>query len=110
MTAVSDFLTPSTLVGFENHSGLTYIQGETKPLAVVSVGSGNNGTDRTEGARYKNVFGTYLHGSLLPKNPHFADYLLKLALQKRYSDEIDLPPLNDDLEMLTHNSLVGKSY
>ena len=110
VTAVSDFLTPSTLVGFENHSGLTYIQGETKPLAVVSVGSGNNGTDRTEGARYKNVFGTYLHGSLLPKNPHFADYLLKLALQKRYSDEIDLPPLNDDLEMLTHNSLVGKSY
>ena len=78
VSAKMDYLTPNTLVGFENHSGLTYLNGETKPIAEVVVGNGNNGQDRTEGARSKNAFGTYLHGSFLPKNPHFADYLIKL--------------------------------
>lgn len=103
-------MSPDTLVGFENHSGLTFIQGETIPLATVSTGNGNNGKDKTEGARFKNVFGTYLHGSLLPKNPHFADYLIELALQKRYNRKITLSPLDDKLELDTHKSLVGKAY
>ena len=94
VTVKTNFLSPNTLVGFENHSGLTYLQGETKPLGVVSVGNGNNGKDGFEGARYKNVFGTYLHGSLLPKNPHFADYLISLALEKRYGHKVELEPLN----------------
>ena len=110
VTVNTDILTPNTLVGFENHSGLTYIQGDTKPLGTVSVGNGNNGQDKTEGAIYKNVFGTYLHGSILPKNPHFADYLIKLALKKRYGEDIDLPPLDDRFENKTHELLVGKSY
>ena len=110
VTVDIDFLKPNTLVGFENHSGLTYLQGDTKPLGCVAVGNGNNGEDKTEGARFKNVFGTYLHGSLLPKNPHFADYLIELALEKRYGDKFKLSPLNDDLELMTHNSLVGKKY
>ena len=110
VTAHTDFLYPETIVGFENHSGLTYIQGDTKPLAKVSTGNGNNGQDKTEGARYKNVFGTYLHGSLLPKNPHFADYLIELALEKRYNEKIKLSVLNDDIEIQTHNSLIGKAY
>lgn len=110
VTAVTDFLDPRTLVGFENHSGLTYLQGETKPLATVTTGNGNNGQDKTEGGRYKNVFGTYLHGSLLPKNPHFADYLIELALEKRYNDKITLDKLDDALEYQTHNSLINKSY
>ena len=110
VTAVTEFLTPETLVGFENHSGLTYLQGDTKPLAYVTTGNGNNGQDKTEGARYKNVFGTYLHGSLLPKNPHFADYLIELALEKRYKDKIKLETLDDKLEYMTHNSLINKSY
>lgn len=110
VTAHTDFLSPDTLVGFENHSGLTFIQGETIPLATVSTGNGNNGKDKTEGARFKNVFGTYLHGSLLPKNPHFADYLIELALQKRYNKKITLSPLDDKLELDTHKSLVGKAY
>lgn len=110
VTEHTDFLTPQTLVGFENHSGLTYIQGETKPLAIVSVGNGNNGQDKSEGARYKNVFGTYLHGSLLPKNPHFADYLIKLALEKRYGEKMLLDPLDDKLELMAHNSVLEKSY
>lgn len=110
VTAVTDFLKPKTLVGFENHSGLTYLQGETKPLAYIEVGNGNNGKDKTEGGRYKNVFGTYLHGSFLPKNPHFADYMIELALEKRYGEKIKLSPLNDKIEMDTHFSLINKPY
>ena len=110
VTVETDFLTPKTLVGFENHSGLTYLQGDTKPLGEVAVGNGNNGEDKTEGAQYKNVFGTYLHGSLLPKNPNFADYLIELALEKRYGEKIVLKKLDDELELATHNSLVGKAY
>ena len=110
VTAEIDFLSQKTLVGFENHSGLTYLQGETKPLAKVVVGNGNNGRDKTEGARFKNVFGTYLHGSFLPKNPHFADYLIELALEKRYGEKIPLTPLDDRIEKETHSSLIGKAY
>ncbi len=110
VTVKTNFLTPSTLVGFENHSGLTYIEGETEPLGVVQVGNGNNGEDGFEGGRYKNVFGTYLHGSLLPKNPHFADYLISLALEKRYGEKIELEQLDDSFEYAAHNSVVGKAY
>lgn len=93
-----------TLVGFENHSGLTYLQGDTIPIGTVVTGNGNNGEDKTEGARYKNVFGTYLHGSFLPKNPIFADYLLELALGEK------LPTLNDSIEQKAHDSLVNMKY
>ncbi len=110
VTVETDFLSPKTLVGFENHSGLTYLQGDTKPLGKIVVGNGNNGTDKSEGARYKNVFGTYLHGSLLPKNPHFADYLIELALEKRYGEKIALSKLDDSIEYMTHTSLTGKAY
>lgn len=110
VTAKTDLVTPETLVGFENHSGLTYIQGDTKPLAFVTTGNGNNGKDKTEGAYFKNVFGTYLHGSFLPKNPHFADFLIELALEKRYGEKIKLSKLNDEIENMTHENLVGKAY
>lgn len=110
VTAKTDLVTPETLVGFENHSGLTYIQGDTKPLAFVTTGNGNNGKDKTEGAYFKNVFGTYLHGSFLPKNPHFADFLIELALEKRYGEKIKLSKLNDEIENTTHENLVGKAY
>lgn len=110
VTVETDFLNPKTLVGFENHSGLTYLQGDTKSLGKNIVGNGNNGQDGEEGGRYKNVFGTYLHGSLLPKNPHFADYLIELALEKRYEEKIELQKLDDEFEIKTHNSLIGKVY
>ena len=110
VTVETDFLTPKTLVGFENHSGLTYLEGDTKPLGKVVVGNGNNSKDGFEGGRFKNVFGTYLHGSLLPKNPHFADYLISLALEKRYGEKIELTKLDDSIEVQTHNSLIGKTY
>jgi lipid II isoglutaminyl synthase (glutamine-hydrolysing) len=72
-----------TLVGFENHGGQTYL-GTAQPLGKVLKGFGNNAQDGTEGATYRNAFGTYLHGSLLPKNPHFADHLISLALKRSY--------------------------
>lgn len=73
-----------TIVGYENHSGQTSLRGTTKPLAKVRKGAGNNGIDQTEGARYKNVIGSYLHGSLLPKNPAIADFLIEQAAQNAY--------------------------
>jgi len=102
-------LSLQTLVGFENHSGLTYLQGATKPLGIVKVGNGNNGSDRTEGAIYKNVFGTYLHGSLLPKNPHFTDYLITLALERNYG-KVQLAGLNDEIELSAHKKVINKKY
>lgn len=104
VTAKTDYVTPDTLVGFENHSGLTYLQGDTKPLGTMITGNGNNGQDKTEGARFKNVFGTYMHGSFLPKNVHFADYMIELALGEK------LQPLDDEVETLTHNALIEKAY
>ncbi len=73
----------NTLVGFENHGGRTYL-GTAKPLGKVLKGHGNNAEDHTEGAMYRNTFGTYMHGSLLPKNPHFADHFIALALERTY--------------------------
>lgn len=110
VTAKTEFTIPKTLVGFENHSGLTYLKGETKPLAIVETGAGNNDKDKTEGARFKNIFGTYLHGPVLPKNPHFADFLIKSALEKRYKDNIELPKLNDEFELQAHIALINKPY
>lgn len=110
VTVKTDFLNPNTLVGFENHSGLTYLEGDTKPLGTVSVGNGNNAKGSFEGGRYKNVFGTYLHGSLLPKNPHFADYLISLALEKRYGEKIIFSKLDDKLEFDAHHSVINKAY
>ena len=93
-----------TLVGFENHGGRTYlVDGEAvQPLARVVAGYGNNGEDSTEGAVVHNVYGTYLHGSLLPRNPDFADHLILLALRHRYGPDVELPPLDDTLEDRAH--------
>lgn len=94
---------PKTLVGFENHSGQTYLGDGVEPLARTIAGFGNNASAEHEGARYKNVFGSYMHGSLLPKNPHFADYLIGLALRRRYNDvSITLPSLPDTEELAAH--------
>ena len=104
VTVKSDLVKSKTLVGFENHSGLTYLQGDTKPLGSTITGNGNNGNDKSEGAQYKNVFGTYMHGSFLPKNPEFADKLLQLALN------CELPPLDDNIENNAHELLINKAY
>ena len=74
------------IVGYENHSGLTYLGEGVSPLGKVIRGAGNNGQDESEGARYKNVIGSYLHGSLLPKNPGIADWLIEQAAVKKYGE------------------------
>lgn len=100
--------TTHSLVGFENHGGRTYLGKGIKPLGKVIKGFGNNSEDGTEGAVYKNSFGTYLHGPILPKNPEFADLLIKLSLEKKYGSPINLSPLNDSLETQTRNFILNK--
>lgn len=90
-----------TLVGFENHSGKTYLGKDVQPLGQVVVGNGNNGEDKSEGAAVGTVYGTYLHGSLLPKNPAFSDELLSQALSRRYG-KVNLASLDDSLENQAH--------
>jgi lipid II isoglutaminyl synthase (glutamine-hydrolysing) len=86
------------LAGFENHSGRTYLGRGAQPLGRVLAGAGNNGEDGTEGARYREVYATYLHGPVLPKNPWLADHLLSRALAHRYRDAGPLAPLADQAE------------
>ncbi len=85
------------VVGFENHSGRTYLGEGVQPLGQVLAGYGNNGEDGTEGVRYRNVFGTYSHGPLLPKNPALCDRLLLTALERKYGVR-ELEPLDDAAE------------
>jgi CobQ-like glutamine amidotransferase family enzyme len=89
---------PRTVAGFENHGGRTYLGAGATPLGRVISGSGNNGKDGFEGVRLDNLFGTYLHGPLLPKNAWLADRLIALALARRYGSPPDLEPLDDGLE------------
>mgnify|MGYP001575014300 CR=1 FL=1 len=88
------------LVGFENHSGKTYLKSGAKPLGKVIKGFGNNDSDKTEGCIYKNAIGCYMHGSLLPKNPALADWLLEKALKTK------LKPLDDTLELEAHEEAI----
>ena len=95
------------IVGFENHSGKTYLGSGVRPLGRVLEGSGNNGEDGTEGARYKNVFASYSHGCLLPKNPKLADLILQTALERKYG-ALTLSPLPDELETAAHTYMENR--
>lgn len=94
------------IVGFENHGGRTYI-GENQPLGRVLFGYGNNEKDGAEGVLYKHVVGTYLHGPLLPKNPHICDYLLGNALKRKYG-VTELAPLDDHAEREANRYIVDR--
>ncbi len=96
------------VVGFENHSGCTYLGPSVKPLGKVIKGYGNNGEDGYEGAIYKNVYCSYSHGSLLPKNPALTDHLLSLALKQKYGDFEGLDPLDDSIEYKAHDSVIKR--
>ncbi len=107
-----DFLTSEDndgkIVGFENHSGRTYLGSKVKPLGKIVKGYGNNGEDGFEGAIYKNVFCSYSHGSLLPKNPALTDHLITIALKQKYKDFVSLQKLNDEFELLAHNTMIQR--
>jgi len=96
------------LVGFENHGGRTYLGKNVKPLGTVIEGFGNNGKDTTEGAIYKNSYGTYLHGPILPKNPEFTDLLIKLTLENKYKLTINFHTLEDSLEKKAYNAIAKR--
>ena len=100
-------LTPSTLVGFENHSGRTFLGDSARPLGKVVHGKGNNGSDRTEGAVQGNIIGTYMHGSLLPKNPHLADHIIGRALRRRGG--ASLSRLDDSAELAAHDWILQRA-
>lgn len=95
-----------TYVGFENHSGRTYIN-ELKPLGKCLHGYGNNGEDGYEGCIYKNTFCTYFHGSLLSKNPELADRMLELALEKKYGN-VELEKLEDTFEQNAKEHIINR--
>lgn len=96
--------TISTVVGFENHGGRTYLEDKNiEPFGTVLAGFGNNGEDGQEGLRFKNLIGTYLHGPLLPKNPHVADFFIfNMAARKG----VDISTsLNNRLEEFAHQQI-----
>ncbi len=99
---------PVTLVGFENHGGQTFLEPGAQFLAKVKAGHGNNGQDGTEGAVKNHTIGTYLHGSLLPKNPQLTDLLLQWAVARRGGDSAILPELVAVRELAAHDAVVQR--
>jgi CobQ-like glutamine amidotransferase family enzyme len=96
-----------TMIGFENHGGRTHLGAAARPLGRVVFGFGNNGTDGWEGAVSGHVYGTYLHGPLLPKNPAFADRLIREALARTRPD-VALEPLDDALEARARAAVLAR--
>lgn len=112
------------LVGFENHGGRTHLEDKSMSLGTVLAGFGNNGRDKTEGIVYKNSFGTYLHGPILPKNPQLADLLLTKALEQKYGepfdsaqgkqfhlehfDKLSASPLDDSIEQKAREAILNR--
>ena len=101
-----------SLVGFENHSGRTYLAqvDGLRPLGRVKAGFGNNGGDGTEGAVYKHVVGTYMHGALLPKNPWLADLLILWGLRRRNPGAMLPRRLDDTFEEEAHRAAVAQAF
>ncbi|MDK1327921.1 glutamine amidotransferase [Arthrobacter sp. zg-Y1143] len=96
--------------GYENHSGQTFLGPGVEPLAEVRKGEGNNTKDNTEGARYKNVVASYLHGSLLPKNPAIADFLIQQAAIRKFGSFEPTPRSEEDLAELSKLSEMARQH
>jgi len=102
------FLDNDILVGFENHSGKTFLTNNQESLGQVIKGFGNNGVDKNEGIKSKNFIGTYLHGPILPKNPELADWFIQTALEIKYNKKIKLEAIDDNLEQKAKNYIYKK--
>lgn len=97
------------LVGFENHGGQTRVLSDkVKPLGKVICGFGNNSFDKLEGCYYKNIIGSYLHGSILPKNPHLTDAILKKALQSKYGERLEVQNTDTSIEKQAHYHILKR--
>lgn len=92
------------LVGFENHGGQTFfVSKKVCPIGLTISGFGNNSIEKLEGCSYKNIIGTYLHGSLLPKNPHLTDAIIRKAIGKNFSNSTDI-----EIEKKAHQHILEK--
>jgi len=96
------------LIGFENHGGRTHLTDKNLAFAEVIEGYGNNGEDKTEGIFYKNSFGTYMHGPILPKNPELADYLIKKAVERKYGKNVRLKKVDLSLENKARDYVINR--
>lgn len=95
------------VVGFENHAGRTWLEDDLiQPFGKVIQGFGNNGQDGSEGIWYKNLIGTYLHGPLLPKNPHIADFFIEAMAQRK--GLVLEKPLDDEIEWFAHEQTINR--
>ena len=110
VTSKMNFLSPNYLVGFENHTGATYLNQGVLPLSYVDKGFGNNGSDKTEGAILNTIIGTYLTGPVLPRNVYFADYLLKITMENKYKEQFDLIDEANTLEEDVHFDFINAKY
>ena len=107
LTSKMAFMAPNYLVGFENHRGVTYLDKDLSALSYVDKGFGNNGSDKTEGAISKNIFGTYLIGPVLPRNVYFTDYLLKITMETKYQEFFELADEENTLEEDVHIDFIN---
>jgi CobQ-like glutamine amidotransferase family enzyme len=98
-----------TVVGFENHSGMTTLGADVRPFGRVVAGGGNNGEDGTEGAIRDNVLATYMHGPVLPKNPWLTDQIIRIALERKVGGPVELAPLSDESEQRAHDVALEKA-
>ena len=110
---LSSPLATHPVVGYENHAGRTYLAEGVKPFGAVvsSVGHGNNDADKADGALYRKVLGTYLHGPLLSKNPEIADWLLVAACERharRTGESVPALAQLDDAEELAANAFMAE--
>ena len=106
IVGICEFLKNKTVVGFENHGMLSYLKMGASPFLTIQKGQGNNGRDKTEGARFNNVVGTYITSPILAQNPHLCDFFLATALRIKYKCRIPLTPLCDDIEWYSHNYII----
>ncbi len=103
ITGTCGFLKNRTVVGYENHGILTYLGEDAGHFLMLKTGLGNNGKDKTEGARIKNTIGTYIISPLLAQNPHLCDFFIATALRIKYKCRVPLTRLVDDIEWYSHN-------
>ncbi len=107
-TVIKSDIVGTTIVGFTNHGGYTHTENYDNLGEAIS-GYGNGTENKGEGIIYKNVYGTYLHGPLFPKNPKLCDYILRETLREKYADFTELAPLDDSLEEKAHQFILDRS-
>lgn len=84
------------VIGYENHGGQT--KDVVSSFGKVLKGQGNTFGATEEGFMIKNVIATYIHGTLLSKNPDITDYIIQYALERKYEEKVELEPLDDTFE------------